>query len=348
MPPDDLPQSDTPLTEFDAAAAISALSSPQAPPKGPDGRFQSTRPAEPPREPEAPDPEPIEAAEHGALGDDDIEIDEGNEVEPTQATSLDMPDSWGKTAVDLWQTLSPEHQQFLKQHEAKRTSGLSRQANELKAKEDQIKAAEQRYEQERLQLATAAQRYQSDAVKRFQAEFGDVKDVQKLASEDPARFLKWQAGYMAAEAAKQEAAQWTSAIEQDRIKQLNEFREAENAKLIERFSLDSEETATACQEWLTKFVEPLGINAARVAQYTAEEIALAEDGRKYRAALAKRAEVERQKAPPPRVIKPGTAQTGSSLREQSVSQLTNKLQKTGSEKDAAALFKARWAAKAGR
>lgn len=350
MTPDDLPQSDTPLNEFSAAAAISALSKPpvQTPPKGPDGRFQSTRPAEPPREPEAPDPEPIEAAEPGALGDDDIEIDEGVEVEPTQATSLDMPDSWGKTAVDLWQALSPEHQQFLKQHEAKRTSGLSRQANELKAKEDQIKAAEQRYEQERLQLATAAQRYQSDAVKRFQAEFGDVKDVQKLASEDPARFLKWQAAYMGAQAAVQEAAQWTQSIEQDRIKQLNEFRQVENEKLAERFGLDDEVKATAFQDRITKFVEPLGITPQRLAQYTAEEIALAEDGRKYRAALAKRAEVERQKAPPPKVIRPGTPQTGANLREQSVSQLTNKLQKTGSEKDAAALFKARWAAKAGR
>lgn len=345
MPPDDLPQSDTPLNEFSAAAAISALSKPPAAPKGPDGRFQSQRPLEP--EPVA-EPEPIDepdaaATDDGALGDDDIEIEAGDEAELTQAPSLDMPDSWGKTAADLWQALSPEHQQFLKQHEAKRTSGLSRQANELKAAQDQVKSEAARIEQERLQLAQAAQRYQTDAVKRFQAEFGDVTDVQKLASENPARFLKWQAAYMGAQAAVQEASQWSQAIEQDRIKQLNDFRQAENAKLVERFGLDDEVKATAFQDCITKFVEPLGITPQRLAQYTAEEIALAEDGRKYRAAMAKRQQVERQKAPPPKVIKPGASQTGSSLREQSVTQLSQKLRKSGSDRDAAALIKVRFA-----
>lgn len=347
MPPDDAPQPDTPLNEFSAAAAISALSKPQAPPKGPDGRFQSTRPQaeQPPREPETQDSEPIDdpdAAPDGALGDDDIEIDDGAEVEPTQASSLDMPDSWGKTAEALWQGLSPEQQQFIKQHESKRTSGLSRQANELKAEQDRVKAEAARVEQERLQLAQAAQRYQSDAVKRFQAEFGDVKDVQKLASEDPARFLKWQAAYMGAQAAVQEAGQWQKAIDEDRIKQLTEFRQAENAKLAERFGLDDEAKALAFQDRIVKFVEPLGITQQRLAQYTAEEIALAEDGRKWRAAMAKRAEVERQKAPPPKVVRPGTPQTGSNLREQSVTQLSQKLAKTGKDSDAAALIKARW------
>lgn len=344
MSPDDQPQPDQPLTEVSAAAAISALSKPPAPPKGADGRFQSQKPREP--EPVAePDSEteiqPEAAADDdGALGDDEIEIEVGDEAEPTQAPSLEMPDSWGKTAVDLWQTLSPEHQQFLKQHEAKRTSGLSRQANELKAAQDQVKAEAARIEQERLQLAQAAQRYQNDAVKRFQAKFGDVKDVSHLAVTDKARWIEYQAALMDVQGAANEATAWQQAIDQERIGKIEQYRHDQNAILAERLGLDDEPKAQAFEKRITEFVTPLGITPGRLSQYSAEEFLMVQDAMKYRAAVAKRSAVERQKTPPPKVIRPGTSQTQSGQREQAVSQLSQTFRKTGRLDHAAALLKA--------
>lgn len=336
------------LSEHEAAARISELIRPPAEttPKGPDGRFQPRKPPEPEEaEPET-DEQPIAQAEpdDGDLGDEDIEIDTGDEAEPAQAPSLDMPASWGKNAADLWQSLSPEQQQFLHQHESKRTSGLSRQANELRAEQEKVKAEAARIEQERLQLARAAQRYQSEAVKRFQAEFSDVTDVSKLAAEDPARFLKWQAAYMAANAAVQESQQWSEAIDADRVKQIQDFRQAENEKVAERFQIDTPEKAAQFEERITKFVTPLGIEPQRLAQYTAEEIALVEDARKWRSAVAKKQQIAAKPAQPPKVIKPGAPSSGAELRNQTEQQSYQKLKKTGSEKDAFAVIKARMAA----
>lgn len=339
---------DEPLSEQAAVARISELIRPPAatPPKGADGKFQSQRPPaqEPPQD--APeelsetDEAPAATGDEDALGEDDIEIDASDEAEPTQAPSLDMPASWGKTAVELWQTLSPDHQQFLLQHEAKRTSGLSRQANELRAEQERVKAEAQRLEQERLQLAQSAQRFQSDKLREFQKKFGDVQDISELARTNPAKFVEYQAAALEVQQANYEAAQWANAIEQQRIAQIQEFRQAENAKLAERFGIDSEQKAAAFQERVTSFTKSLGIEPQRLAQYTAEEIAMVEDARKWRAAMAKRKQVERTAAPPPRVIKPGAPTTGLNSREQEQAQLRQKLKKTGDPKAAVALIKA--------
>jgi len=338
----ELDLSDNPgISESEAAARISAKFRTE-PSRAPDGRFQS---ANPPKEPETPDPKP--ESDPGApdpvrdeepLGEDDIVIDDGDEVEPTQAASLEMPASYGAPALEVWNSFTPEQQKFLHQHDSKRTSGLSRQANELKTAQEQVKAQAQAIEQERLQLANAAQRFQSEAQKRFQAKFGDVKDVQSLAATDKGRFIEYQAAVMELQVAAQEAQAWTQQIENDRIKQLTEFRQAENAKLAERYGLDDEAKASAFQERIVKFVEPLGISLQRLSQYTAEEIALADDGRKWRAAMAKRQQVEKQKAPPPKVIKSGAPQTPSNSASQSVQQAKSQLKNTGRLEDAAKLF----------
>jgi pterin-4a-carbinolamine dehydratase len=344
--PTDFDPSDRPaLSENDAADQIKAMLRPAAPPKGADGRFVS---ANPPREPEHPDPEPesidTDAAsdavrEEPALGDDDIEIEAVDEADSAPSSSLDMPASYGPTARALWESLTPEQQQFLHQHDSKRTSGLSRQANELRAAQDQVKAQAEAFEKQRLQLAQAAQRLQSDAEKRFNAEFGDVKDLAALARDDPAKFIRYQAAIAQVHQAAQESNAWQMAVEQERVNQLNEFRSAENQKLAERYGLDDESKAMAFQQRVISFAEPIGITPQRLAQYTAEEISLLDDARKWRAAMAKRSHAEKQQASAPRVLKPTAPTNGASLRVTEEKQLSQQLKKTGSLDAAAALLR---------
>lgn len=333
------------ITEFEAASKIASLSRPkETPPHGPDGRFQARQP-EAPATPEAtapisetdeaPDVESVEEP----LSEEDIEIETDSEAE-TQSPSLDMPESWGKTAEAIWSALTPEAQQFMRQHETKRTQGITRQLNELKSQQEKVQESANAIEQERLRLAQAAQRLQSESLRQFQAKFGDVQDVQKLAAENPAKFLELQGAWMKVQADQQEAQQWAEAIEKDRLAKLNEFRGEQNAILAERLGLDDEPKAKAFEERVTKFTAPLGITPQRLAQYTAEEFLLVEDAMKYRAAKAKMQEKLKAAPPVPKVVKPGTPQAPSNLAQQSVTQLRKTLQKTGKVEDAAKLFKA--------
>lgn len=341
----DLDQSGSGISETDAADQIRAMLRPAPQPKGPDGKFVS---ANPPKEPEHPDPEPEsiepdaapDPVSEEALGEDDIEIEAADEADSAPSSSLEMPASYGPTAKALWDSFTPEQQQFLHQHDSKRTSGLSRQANELRAAQDQVKSQVEAFEKQKLQLAQAAQRLQSDAERRFNAEFGDVKDLAALAREDPAKFIRYQASMAQLQQAAQEAHAWQMEIEQGRIKQLSDFRSAENQKLAERYGLDDEAKAVAFQQRVTSFAEPIGITPQRLAQYTAEEISLLDDARKWRAAMAKRSEAEKAKAVAPKVLKPAAPTNGASLRATEEKQLSQQLKKTGSTDAAAALLRA--------
>lgn len=311
------------VREDDAAAEI-------------DGRFQDDAPSQD-------DP-------NGAPAEGEIDIDvteegrEPDEAEP-QAPSLDMPASWGKTAAELWSTLSPEHQQFLHQHEAKRTAGITRQTQELQSAKDQIAEQTQAIENERLNLANAALRLQADAVRQFQAEFKDA-DPAQLATHDPLKFQRYQAALIKVNQATEEARAWQAAVDDHRANQLATFRKAENEKLIEKMpELADQAKAQAFERRISEGLGNLGITPQRLAQYNAEEVSLVNDGLKWRAAVAKRQAAERQQregAKPPRVLKPGAPGQSSSVSGQArETQLKQNLRKTGSTEAAAALLKHR-------
>lgn len=333
------------INEFEAASKIAALSKPEIP-RTEGGKFAPRNP--PPENPDVAQPieqpsDDVEAPDEAAPTDEDIEIDVGDEeTAQTNASTLDMPQSWGKTAEAIWQTLPPEAQQFLSQHESKRTQGISRQLNELKAEQEKVSQAQAAIEQERLQIAQNAQRFQSEAMRKFQTKFADVTDVTKLAAENPAKFVEFQAGLLELQHAQAEAAAWQQAIEQDRSKKLQEFRNEQNAKLVETLGLDDEAKAKAFEAEITNFAQEIGITPHRVSQYTADEILLMRDAMRYRRAVAKKSQLSKKASPPPAVIRPGAPVTQTSSKEQAVSQLQSKLKKSGSDLDAAALIKARW------
>lgn len=336
------------ITEAEAATRISAILNPK-PPRKPSGQFESRQPAAPAEAVEA-EPEEISEPDDEApsLGDDeaatgeDAEIEVGDETEQANAPAFDVPSSWGKAAEAIWQDLKPEAQQFILQLDAKRSAGIERQLQELKAKEESVSQIAQAIEQERLQLAQAAQRYQSDALKQFQAKFGDVKDTQQLARENPARYIEMQAAWSNVQAAQYEADQLQQAQRQQTIEQMQNFRAEENRKLVEQAGLKDEVTAKAFEKSVMEFTTKVGIPAERVAQYRADELLMVRDAMRYREAVAKKAAAMKAQNPPPRVLKPGAPSSQRSLSAQTQQeQLSKQLRKTGNENDAAKLIKAR-------
>lgn len=344
------------LTEHQAAARISEMLAPKTP-RDDAGRFQSARPKEQPTEPTAreqaglgPEPaeteqvsaEPDAAPAEAAPDDGDIEIDEGDDAEQSNAPSVDMPESWGKPAQEVWASFTPEQQQFLQQHETKRTQGITRQLNELKAEQEKVAQSQAANEQERLQLAQAASRYVSDAVRQFQAKFGDVKDVNKLAQENPARYIEMDAAWRSVQAAQQEAQYLQHQQQQETAQKMQEWRLAENEKLAELAGIKDPASATAFEKSIMEFTGNIGIPAERVHQYRADEMLIVRDAMRYRNAVAKKNAALKAQNPPPKVLKPGATTSHAALSRQSnQEQLSRNLKKSGSETDAAKLIKAR-------
>ncbi len=349
------------MSDSEAAARIRDKIAPR-PARKEDGKFISLQapteqPAATPRQPiphpadgaapiEEPDADAADAIgdEAAQSDDDELEFEDGTDAEP-QAPSVDMPESWGKTAEAIWSALPPEAQTFLKQHEAKRTQGITRQLNELKAEQEKVSTAQAAIQQQELQVAQAAQRYALSAERDFLSKFSDLKsqeDVVKLASENPARYLQYDAALKSAMAARQEAQMFDQQQAQAKLKELTDFRMAENQKLAELADINDEASATAFEKQIHGFAEQIGIPKERIAQYRAEEILLMRDAMRYRNAVAKKTAAQKAAAPLPKVIRPGAQpQSGSLSRETQIAQLSQKLRKTGSEKDAAALIKAK-------
>lgn len=342
---------DTPgITEEQAGAKIAQMLRPKTPAKGPDGRFQSSNP-EPSVERPEPVSEPDESApvadegDEAAPSEEDIDLDDGGETEPTQAPSLEMPESWGKATEATWSSFTPEQQQFLKQHEAKRTQGIMREVNELKAEREKVTAASQALEQSQLQIAQAAARYADKTVQQFLSTFADIKspeDVVKLSTENPARYLQYDAALKAAQASQQEADYLGNAQREQTRAKLQEFRTEENKKLIEMMNLTDEPTATAFEKQVTGYLGKLGIPMERISQYRADELIMAEKARKWDAAVAKRDTARKAANPPPPVLRPGAPSASRQLNAQArEKQHLSNLRKTGNETDAAAVIKSR-------
>ncbi|OQW38083.1 MAG: hypothetical protein A4E20_04735 [Nitrospira sp. SG-bin2] len=324
----------------DAGQAISGLlQKERGGPRDDAGRFASAKPTE-----EQPAP-PVEATERPVetqeSPDDNLEFDDGQSTgADNNQPDIDMPKSWSSSDRDEWSKLTPEAKAIVQRREQQREAGMSKLASQLKAKETEVAKVLEQIETERKQLASQAGRYASEAVRKFQSEFGDVKDPGQLAATDPARFLRYQAAQMAVGQAVQEAQQYEQQQAEEFSKAMLEFRKTENEKVAERLKLDTPEKRQAFETRIIKAAESDGIPISRLQQYTAEELAIYDDALKYRAAIAKRAEKEKAVKQPPKVVRPGSPSASPAKEQQEASVMKN-LRQTGTIDAAAAAFKLR-------
>lgn len=117
------------------------------------------------------------------------------EAEPAEPT-IDPPRSWTKGEKERFATLPRETQEYIAEREQERERAIRHSQNEAAEKTRALTAKEQAAEQLRQQyeakLPEIAQMLQSAQA----ANFSDVKsiaDVERLAQEDPLRYLQWTA-----------------------------------------------------------------------------------------------------------------------------------------------------------
>jgi hypothetical protein len=144
---------------------------------------------------------------------------ETQEADPPEQAPIEPPRSWTKEAKDRWQSLPRETQEYLATREQERDREIRRSQNEAAEKLKGASAKEQQLEQARQQYEQALPALLQTLHQNQAGEFADVKtyaDVERLASEDPVRYLKWDAAQKKIAAVAQEvrAAQERQAHEQ--------------------------------------------------------------------------------------------------------------------------------------
>src|SRR6266545_4123060 len=287
------------------------------------------------------------------------------ETPPAQTTDTDRqeepapiepPRSWTKEDKELFASLPRATQERLAERERLRESDFLRRQNEaaeklkgLTAKEQAVEQARQTYEAALPQLLQTLQQQQA-------GEFADIKsmaDVERLAREDWPRYLLWdlQQKKIAEVGQQLLAAQHRQVVE--KLAHFTDFAKRQDDLFKEKVpDMADEAKAAELQKRALAVLSDLGFDEAELAQSWngQKDLSLRDhrvqllirDATLWREAQAKAKAAAVKPVPP--VQRPGAATARQGTDEARVQHLTQRLEQTGSLRDAAALVRARRAA----
>jgi hypothetical protein len=292
--------------------------------------------------------------DNSAPATDPAEKPEGNDPEEN-LPPIERPRSWSKDADDDWNAIPRARQEKIAANEQARESDIRQRINEAAEKSKAAEARLSEVEKVRQQYEsklTSTVKVMEDAL---QAEFGDIQtmqDVRKLQAEDPFRFQAWQVRQMELTAAKSE----TLAVEQRQAQEKQSKRasyEAEQNKLLIELvpeMADSKKAAELRERAVKMLNDDLGLKTDLLSRWmtddTGHEILsnagiqkLIADGLKYRDIQNAPKAVAAKPVPP--VQRPGVARASGDAASDQIKALEDRLTRTGSEKDAWALYEAK-------
>jgi hypothetical protein len=298
----------------------------------------------------ADDAAPVDAQDPGAKT-------EGTDPGAAELSPIEPPRSWTKEDKELFTGLPRATQERLAERERSREGDFLRRQNEaaeklkgLAAKEQAVELARQTYEAALPQLLQTLQQQQA-------GEFADIKsmaDVERLAREDWPRYLLWdlQQKKVAEVSQHMLAAQHRQA--QEKLTQFVEFAKRQDDLFKEKVPDMADDTKAAeLQKHALAVLGDLGFDEAELVPLWNghKELSLRDhrlqllirDATLWREAQAKAKAAAVKPVPP--VQRPGAATPRQGTDEARVQHLTQRLEQTGSLRDAAALLRARRAAR---
>jgi hypothetical protein len=267
---------------------------------------------------------------------------ETQEAEPAALPPIEPPRSWTKEEKERFQSLPRETQEYLANREQERDREIRRSQNE---------AAEQRkvVETERQQVAQARQQYESalpillqNLTSQLQGEFSDIQsmaDVQKMASEDWPRYIRWDAQQKQIAAVQQEVAAAQQRQQHEWQSQFTDFVTKESAKFVELVP------EAANQEQLSK-LQASALEVLRDVKFSDQELKglwqggnglsihdhrfqlILRDAVKWREAQQKAKTVQGNAKPLPPVQRPGVAPNKGAQAQANIQALTTQLDKS--------------------
>jgi len=297
----------------------------------------------------ADDAAPVDAQDPGAKT-------EGTDPGAAELSPIEPPWSWTKEDKELFASLPRATRERLAERERSREGDFLRRQNEaaeklkgLAAKEQAVELARQTYEAALPQLLQTLQQQQA-------GEFADIKsmaEVERLAREDWPRYLLWdlQQKKVAEVTQHMLAAQHRQA--QEKLTQFVEFAKRQDDLFKEKVPDMADETKAAeLQKQALAVLGDLGFDEAELIPLWNghKELSLRDhrlqllirDATLWREAQTKAKAAVTKPVPP--VQRPGAATARQGTDEARVQHLTQRLEQTGSLRDAAALVCARRAA----
>jgi hypothetical protein len=283
----------------------------------PDRRTTDTtdKGASPTREDASPAAEPADdsAADEG-VGQEEAPVTEGeDEGDGDPDRVIAAPRSWSAEAREAFADLPPDLQRVIAERDSEQQSAFNRQVNEAAEKRKAADAELQAASNERRQYLQAINGVIGQLAAQTANEFSDITttgDLERLASEDPARYLRWQArrdALMVAEADRQAAYN----REQQEQSQRNQGYLAEQRKLlfekIPEFADPAKGKALASEA--TTYLRTQGFTDAEIGNVVDHRMALVvRDAALYRKSqAAAKTAADKKVVNVPKVSKPGAA-----------------------------------------
>jgi hypothetical protein len=189
---------------------------------------------EPGAEEATPAPESAEEADAAPPQEATGETQEGD---PAAEPPLDLPRSWTKDQTEHWNKLDRATQEFLLEHDRKASDAVRRSQNEAaeirKAVEAEQKRAEQVRQEYESRLPVLLQTLQAQQA----GEFADIKtqsDVMRMATEEPARYLRWDAYNKQLGAVQQQVQEAQQRQQQDQLQHFTKWSEEQDKLFAEK------------------------------------------------------------------------------------------------------------------
>lgn len=271
-------------------------------------------------------------------------------TEPAAEPPIEPPRSWTKEARERFASLPRETQEYLASREQERDVATRRSQNEAAEQRKALEAERSKVEQARVQYETALPQVMATLEQQQVEQFGDIKtyaDVEKLAREDWPRYVLWDAQQKRIAGTRAQLAATSERQAQEKQTKFAEFAKRESELFAEKVpeAADPEKFGKLKDAALTT-LRDLGFSDEELGKMWRGDMELSlhdhrlqlllRDGVQFRA--ARTAAKNPTKAPVPPVLRPGTAQPRGAAAAQLVQNLTQRLEKTGSLKDAARLL----------
>ena len=297
-----------------------------------------------------------DAGERPAPPGETESADPAAESRPEAGTDLppiEPPRSWTKEDKDLFTSLPRATQERIAERERSREGDFNRRQQEAAEKSKALEAERSKAEQARQQYEAALPQLLQTLQQQQAGEFADIKtlaDVERLAREDWPRYALWDVQQKKIAEVGQHLALAQQRQAQERVQQFSEFARREDDLFKEKVpDMADAKRAAGLQTAALAVLKELGFQETELAQswHGQRDLSLRDhrvqllirDATLWRDAQAKAKAAATRPVPP--VQRPGVSQPKGAAQDAQIQHLTQKLEKTGNLKDAAALLRAR-------
>ena len=266
---------------------------------------------------------------------------------------IEPPRSWTRDEKERFKSFAPRNAEYLASREQERDREIRRSQNEAAEQRKALDAERSKVEQARAQYESALPQLLETLQQQQAGEFGDIKtlaDVEKLAREDWPRYLQWDLAQKRVAAVQQQMIAAREPQVQEQQAKFAEFARREDSLFAEKIpDMADADKASRLQKQALSVLADLGFSEQELARSWNGQgdlslrdhrvQLLVHDAILWRDAQAKAKAAATKPVPP--VVRPGAATAKPAAREQELSDLSKRLDRTGSLKDAAALLQAR-------